>query len=286
VLNFGVGESSKTFTVQVKGDTKVESNETFLVNLTGATGATIATSQGTGTITNDDAPPPPSASVSVGADPCDSTKTALKIVGTDNKGTIVVDYAGAQGKAKVTINGVNKGTFNFTGTIQIDAKGGDDTITVSSSITRSAWIWGGSGKDTASGGGGNDFIFGNSGNDSLKGNNGRDILIGGDGTDKLDGGLSDDVLIGGDFKSAPSMSQLCSVLKEWTRTDKSYAYRISHLQNGGGYNTIKLNATTLFSSAALKDSLTGGSNTDLFYAAVPGDVITDKASGETVVDIG
>ena len=49
---------------------------------------------------------------------------------------------------------------------------------------------------------------------------------------------------------------------------------------------VKLNAINVFSSPALKDSLTGGSSTDLFYAAVPGDLITDKVSGETVVDVG
>jgi uncharacterized repeat protein (TIGR01451 family) len=248
------------------------------------TGGSTATLNGLANVA--DAPPPSSGTVSIITDPCDSTKTAVKIIGTDNADVIVVDYAGAQGKAKVTINGVNKGTFNFTGTIQLYAQGGDDRVTVSSSITRSAWIWGGNGKDTVNAGSGNDFAFGNAGDDSMNGNNGRDILIGGDGTDKLNGGSGDDALIAGDFKSAPTMSQLCSVLKEWTRTDKSYSLRSSHLQSGGGYNTIKLNATTLFSSATLKDSLTGGSDNDLFFASVPGDVVTDKASSEKVVDIG
>jgi hypothetical protein len=39
----------------VNGDTAVEPNETFTLNLSGATGATIADAQGIGTITNDDA---------------------------------------------------------------------------------------------------------------------------------------------------------------------------------------------------------------------------------------
>ncbi len=43
-------------TVQVNGDTAVEPNETFFVNLSNATGnATIADNQGVGTIVNDDA---------------------------------------------------------------------------------------------------------------------------------------------------------------------------------------------------------------------------------------
>ena len=46
--------ATQTITVLVNGDTTVEANETFLVNLTNPTNATISQAQGTGTITNDD----------------------------------------------------------------------------------------------------------------------------------------------------------------------------------------------------------------------------------------
>jgi streptogramin lyase len=56
-LTFAPGETAKTITVQVNGDTTVEPNETFTVNLANATGnATIADGQATGTILNDDQP--------------------------------------------------------------------------------------------------------------------------------------------------------------------------------------------------------------------------------------
>ncbi len=55
VLTFTPGQVSKTVTVNVTGDAIVEPNETFAVNLSGATNASIADSQGVGTITNDDA---------------------------------------------------------------------------------------------------------------------------------------------------------------------------------------------------------------------------------------
>jgi predicted esterase len=48
------GVVTKNFTVKVTGDRKVEANETFVVNLSNPTGATIADAQGVGTITNDD----------------------------------------------------------------------------------------------------------------------------------------------------------------------------------------------------------------------------------------
>ncbi len=56
-LTFAAGDTSKTFNVAVTGDTIDESNETVVVTLSGATGATIATATGTGTITDNDATP-------------------------------------------------------------------------------------------------------------------------------------------------------------------------------------------------------------------------------------
>ena len=250
-------------------------------------GGSMATLNDLANVSAAPSPPPASGSVTIVTDPTDSTKTALDIVGTNNKDTITVTKSGSsQGKAVVKINGVNKGTFSFTGSILVYGEAGNDNISIDSAITRNAYIWAGDGDDTVNGGGGNDFIFGQAGNDSLNGNGGRDILIGGDGTDQLNGGAGDDVLIAGDFISTPSMSLLVSVQKEWDRTDKSYSSRLKDLTNGGGFNSIKLSSSTLFSSTTLKDSLTGGSDNDLFFAAMTGDKITDKASGETAVNIG
>ena len=49
------GNTSTTFDVLVNGDTAVEPDETFFVNVTNVTGATVADGQGQGTIVNDDA---------------------------------------------------------------------------------------------------------------------------------------------------------------------------------------------------------------------------------------
>ncbi len=53
-LTFSPGQTTKTVTVQVKGDTVKEANETFFVNLSAPVNATFLDSLGTGTITNDD----------------------------------------------------------------------------------------------------------------------------------------------------------------------------------------------------------------------------------------
>ncbi len=56
-LTWAAGDTSaKTISVTANGDTTVEADETFYVNLSGASGATIFDSQGIGTIQNDDAP--------------------------------------------------------------------------------------------------------------------------------------------------------------------------------------------------------------------------------------
>jgi subtilisin family serine protease len=53
-LSFAPGVVSQTVSVTVRNDTTVEPDETFFVNLSSATGATIADAQGLGTILNDD----------------------------------------------------------------------------------------------------------------------------------------------------------------------------------------------------------------------------------------
>ena len=61
-VTFAPGETSKNVTVQVNGDTTFETDETYSLDLSAPTNASIADAQGVGTILNDDAQP----SVSVG----------------------------------------------------------------------------------------------------------------------------------------------------------------------------------------------------------------------------
>jgi hypothetical protein len=53
-LTFAPGETTKTITIKVKGDRTKEADETFVVNLSGASSAVILDPQGLGTILNDD----------------------------------------------------------------------------------------------------------------------------------------------------------------------------------------------------------------------------------------
>ncbi|MDI1287876.1 MAG: Calx-beta domain-containing protein [Reyranella sp.] len=91
-LTFAAGETSKTITIPVLGDTAVEANEAFTVALSGASGATIADGSATGTIANDDVappPPPPTGGNSLGyaiASNWGSGFTATMTVGSGSAG--------------------------------------------------------------------------------------------------------------------------------------------------------------------------------------------------------
>lgn len=105
-LTFAPGEQTKTITVNVVGDTVVEENEFFVVDLFNAQGAPLVDNEGLGTILDDDgpnAPTAPSLSISdVTVTEGDSgTVPAAFTVTMDRPADEVVtfDYATADGSA-------------------------------------------------------------------------------------------------------------------------------------------------------------------------------------------
>jgi hypothetical protein len=61
--SIAAGATSASFAVTINGDTAVEPNETFVVNLSNVSGATVADGQATGTISNDDSAGTPQLSI-------------------------------------------------------------------------------------------------------------------------------------------------------------------------------------------------------------------------------
>jgi hypothetical protein len=89
-LTLVAGATSGTITVAVNGDTLVEGNETFWLNLDGATGASVADGQGVGTIMDDDQP----ASTPELVTPAPgSTLTATTVTFSWSPGANVTQYA-------------------------------------------------------------------------------------------------------------------------------------------------------------------------------------------------
>ncbi|MEO6172216.1 MAG: Calx-beta domain-containing protein, partial [Arenimonas sp.] len=130
------GVLSKTFSVGIKGDTTIEANETFLVNLSNVVGATVADGQGVGTILNDDGPTLSINNVSVTEGNSGSQLATFTVslsqasaspvtytIATNSGGTATVttDYSGK------TLVGetINPGALNKTFTVAVK---GDITI--------------------------------------------------------------------------------------------------------------------------------------------------------------
>ncbi|GAB2503979.1 putative Ig domain-containing protein [Arenimonas alkanexedens] len=121
-LTFTPGQTTRTVTVQVIGDTVPEANETYFVNLSGATNATIADNQGLGTITNDDVP----VTVTPATVPAGTVATAYSQTLAASGGAAPYSFALAAGalpggltlSAGGTLSGTPTagGTFNFTAT--------------------------------------------------------------------------------------------------------------------------------------------------------------------------
>ncbi len=81
--------------------------------------------------------------------------------------------------------------------IKIDASVVKKKVNLTASNTVGAEILGGNGKDTLTGGDGNDTIDGGRGSDSILGGAGNDYLSGGKGNDSLWGGAGENTLSGG-----------------------------------------------------------------------------------------
>ena len=122
-LTFAAGETIKTITVDVVGDTLSEDDETLYVNLSNPSNGVILDGQGLGTITNDDAPPIFISidDVSLAEEDSGTTTFAFTVtLSSASSETITVDYVTADGTATTGGNpsdddylSINKGTLTF-----------------------------------------------------------------------------------------------------------------------------------------------------------------------------
>lgn len=118
-LTFAPGETSKTVTVSINGDTTVESDETLTLTLSSPSGATLGRAVATGTIVNDDvAPGLPNLSISDVsiAEGNSGTKNATLTVSLSvaSASTVTVAYATANGTAQAgTDYSAVSGTLSF-----------------------------------------------------------------------------------------------------------------------------------------------------------------------------
>ncbi|MBD2005985.1 MULTISPECIES: choice-of-anchor Y domain-containing protein [Cyanophyceae] len=120
-ITFNPGETTQTITVAIKGDNKFETNETFNVNLSGATNATIADNTGVGTITNDDNQPQISIDDVSITEGNDGTVNAIFTVSLSNPSSLPVS--------------INYATANNTAIASSDYTTTNGTLTFNAGVT-------------------------------------------------------------------------------------------------------------------------------------------------------
>ncbi len=115
-LTFSAGQTSKTVSVPTIEDSAVESNETFYLDLSNPSGATIADGRGVGTIVNDDnAPAPPSITISNASANEGGSLTFTVSLSASYTSSISVNYATANGTANSSTDYYSRsGTLTFS----------------------------------------------------------------------------------------------------------------------------------------------------------------------------
>ncbi len=185
ILTFAPGDTTETMTVPVNADNKIEPDETFFVNLSGATNATISDGTGKGTIENDDeeAPPPDKPACNDGRDNDGDGRKDLNDPGCSSS-----QDDSERGEPNPTPDCTIRGTDDddtlrgTEGRDVICVRGGDDTVKALG------------GNDIVLGGFGNDSINGGDGGDELRGGRGQEAMFGGAGPDNLYGSVGKDFL--------------------------------------------------------------------------------------------
>ena len=107
-LTFAPGETRKTVTVTIIGDSTVESSETLFLRLSNPTGAALGTNQALGTIVDDDKPVTPALVIN------DVSVTE------GNTGTTAANFVVSLSAAATTTVTVNYATANATATAGSD----------------------------------------------------------------------------------------------------------------------------------------------------------------------
>ena len=154
-LTFDAGDTSRTVSVQVTGDTMDEPNETFTVALTNAVGAMIAKATGTGTITDDDDEPTVTliltpdtiteaggvSTVTASLDHPSSEATTVTVSVTPVTPAVAGDYTLSTNRVLTVAAGATTSTGAVTITaVDNDVEAPDKTVTVSATATNTQGI--------------------------------------------------------------------------------------------------------------------------------------------------
>ncbi|MBP8282815.1 MAG: DUF1566 domain-containing protein [Chromatiaceae bacterium] len=161
LLTFSPGQTSQQVTVNVSGDTILEANETFYVNLSAAKGATLFDSQGLGTLLNDEGPVLKINNVSKAEGNSGTTAFTFTVtLSPASTDTVRVKYATANGTATAgsdytalpaTLLTFSPGQTNKQVTVNVSGdttREANETFFVNLSAAKGATLYDGQGKGT------------------------------------------------------------------------------------------------------------------------------------------
>ncbi len=295
-VSFGAGETSKTLSITVRGDTTIEVDEQFTVTLSNPSGATLGTpTAAIGRILNDE------FVVEVLVD--ENGNLAISdLGGLTNNITVVRNTTTNQFVVTSPTNELSPNGLSPTNTISIPVTAvtggliaelgpGNDRLTLSG-LLLSATVLGGDGNDTVLGSGGRNLLLGEAGDDSLTGSTSNDSLGGGLGSDVLTAGNSTGIdLLLEDVTGTVTLTALALTVNGVV--DILSGFEQFSLTGGTGPDTINATAMTVpvtLTGGAGNDTLTGGSGADRLNGGSGADRLTggagvDQFNGGSELDV-
>jgi Ca2+-binding RTX toxin-like protein len=269
------GETQKTITIDVTGDTVFEGDETFELQLSNANGAVFDGSNGTysitGIIKNDD-----------DANQVETGSTGDDVINT-GKGNDQIN-SGA-GNDIVNANLGNDLVIDGLGNNSLNGEGGADAIIALSGLNT---LTGGDGSDYLAGGFQADNLNGGAGNDVLRGDagsflGGSDILVGGADDDFLMGGRGADTFVfntndGSDVIAAFDVADMgFGPLSGYTATATGADFQsgVDHIQLAG-FSTVDV--------SNVMSSVTDGADGAVFSAEGTSITFYDVAANQLTAD--
>jgi Ca2+-binding RTX toxin-like protein len=282
-LNFAAGVNALTVSVAITGDAVAESNETFFVNLSGASnGAFMTDGQGLGTILNDDAGPNNDVLHGMsGNDVLNGLGGQDLLIGGAGDDTYFVDNLN-----DLVSENPNEGTdivralvsgYTLAANVEIGVVQLTTGLTLNAHATQAAILFGNSGNDILNGGSGSDQIAGNAGNDIINGGGGIDSMGGstGDDTYFVDH-LSDRVV-----EYADQGTDIVRALVSGYTLAANVEIGVVQLTTGLTLNAHATQAAILFGNNG-NDILNGGSGHDQLAGNAGNDIINGGAGHDSI----
>ncbi|MBD1833768.1 cadherin-like domain-containing protein [Cyanobacteria bacterium FACHB-472] len=315
ILTFDPGVTSKTFRVPVNGDRVDEANESFFVNLSNPSKATIADAQGVGNITDNDTAgftitpisgntseaggtasfsvklnSKPTANVALGLASSDTTE------GTVSTNTLTFTANNWNVAQTVTVKGVDDtlvdgnlaykiltnpavsadSKYNNLNPLDVTVTNIDNDVATTNVINGNSLV---AISETLVGTAQNDLINGYGGHDTMSGGMGSDRIYGGDGNDNL---IGDTTALTGTFGGD-------DLIWGGTGSDRIYGgYGNDMLYGEAGNDQIWGDVgNDLLIGGTGNDILTGGAGRDTFVLAKGegSDMITDFRVGEDLIGL-